>query len=58
MGIDAEKIPPHLFIDLESKDWEKVKLSRAGLLSFFSNLLVGAGLGDSVYSAYLQAIFL
>jgi hypothetical protein len=58
MGVDAQKIPPHLFIDLESKEWEKVELSRAGLMSFFSNLIVGASLGDSVYSAYLQAIFL
>jgi len=58
MGIDAGKIPPHLFIDLENREWAKVEISRAGLLSFFSNLIVGAGLGDSVYSAYLQAIFL
>jgi len=57
MGIDAGKIPPHLLIDLENREWAKVEMSRAGLLSFFSNLLVGAGLGDSVYSAYLQAIF-
>ena len=58
MGVDAKNIPPHLFIDLESKDWEKVKLSRAGMLSFFANLITGAGLGDSLYLAYLQAIFL
>jgi len=56
MGVDAEKIPPHLLIDLESKEWERVEISKAGLLSFFANLLVGAGLGDSIYSAYLQAI--
>ena len=55
-GVDAEKIPPHLLIDLESKEWDKVELSRAGLLSFFSNLIVGASLGDSIYSVYLQAI--
>jgi hypothetical protein len=58
MGVDTEKIPPHLFIDLESEEWKKVEISRAGLLSFFSNLIVGASLGDSIYSAYLQAIFL
>jgi hypothetical protein len=57
LGIDANKIPPHLLIDLESKEWERVEVSKAGLLSFFSNLLTGAGLGDSVYSTYLQAIF-
>jgi hypothetical protein len=56
MGIDASKIPPHLLFDLESREWEKVKVSRAGLLSFFANLIVGASLGDSVYLAYLQAI--
>jgi hypothetical protein len=58
MGIDAGKIPPHLFIDLENREWEQVKLSKAGLLSFFSNLIVGASLGDSVSSAYLQVLFL
>jgi hypothetical protein len=57
MGVDVEKIPPHLFIDLENKGWEQVEVSRAGLLSFFANLIVGVGLGDSIYSAYLQAIF-
>jgi hypothetical protein len=57
MGVDVEKIPPHLFIDLESKEWREVKISRAGLASFFSNLIVGVSLGDSIYSAYLQAIF-
>jgi hypothetical protein len=56
MGIDAWKIPPHLLFDLESREWEKVKVSRTGLLSFFANLIVGASLGDSVYLAYLQAI--
>jgi hypothetical protein len=58
MGVDAEKIPPHLFIDLENERWREVKISKAGLLSFFANLIVGVGLGDSIYSAYLQAIFL
>jgi len=57
MGVDAEKIPPHLFVDLQSGEWAKVKISKAGLLSFFANLIVGAGLGDSVYLTYLQAIF-
>jgi len=57
MGIDAGKIPPHLLFDLQNKEWEKVEVSKEGLLSFFSNLIVGAGLGDSVYSTYLQAIF-
>jgi hypothetical protein len=56
MGIDAWKIPGHLLFDLENKEWEKVKVSRAGLLSFFANLIVGASLGDSVYLTYLQAI--
>jgi hypothetical protein len=56
MGIDASKIPTHLLFDLENKEWEKVKVSREGLLSFFANLIVGASLGDSVYLAYLQAI--
>jgi hypothetical protein len=58
LGIDAVKIPPHLLFDLESKEWEKVEVSREGLLSFFANLITGASLGDSIYSAYLQAIFL
>jgi len=57
MGVDVEKIPPHLFIDLQSEEWAKVKISKAGLLSFFANLITGAGLGDSVYLTYLQAIF-
>jgi hypothetical protein len=57
MGVDAEKIPPHLFIDLENEEWGKVEVSKAGLLSFFANLIVGASLSDSIYSAYLQAIF-
>jgi hypothetical protein len=58
MGIDASKIPPHLLFDLENKEWERVEVSREGLLSFFANLLVGAGLNDSVHLAYLQALFL
>jgi hypothetical protein len=57
MGVDVEKIPPHLLIDLESREWEQVEVSKAGMLSFFANLIVGAGLGDSIYSAYLQVIF-
>ncbi len=58
MGIDASKIPPHLLFDLESKEWEKIEVSREGLMSFFANLVVGASLGDSVHLAYLQALFL
>jgi hypothetical protein len=58
MGIDASKIPPHLLFDLESKEWKKVKVSRAGLMSFFANLMVGAGLNDSIHLAYLKALFL
>ena len=58
MGIDASKIPGYLLFDLENKEWERVKVSREGLLSFFANLLVGASLGDSVHLAYLQALFL
>lgn len=58
LGIDASKIPGHLLFDLENKEWERVKVSREGLLSFFANLLVGASLGDSIFSAYLQALFL
>jgi hypothetical protein len=57
MGIDASKIPGHLLFDLENKEWERVKVSREGLLSFFANLLVGTSLNDSVHLAYLQAIF-
>ncbi len=57
MGIDASKIPPHLLFDLQNKEWEKVEVSRAGLMSFFANLIVGARLGDSTHLAYLQAIF-
>ena len=57
MGVDTEKIPPHLFIDLGNERWREVKISKAGVLSFFANLIVGASLGDSIYSAYLQAIF-
>jgi hypothetical protein len=57
LGIDASKIPGHLLFDLENKEWERVKVSREGLLSFFANLLVGASLGDSIFSAYLQALF-
>jgi len=58
MGVDVEKIPHHLFIDLENREWKRVEVSKAGMLSFLANLLVGVGLGDSIYSAYLQAIFL
>jgi len=31
--------------------------SNRAVLSFFANLIVGVSLGDSIYSAYLQAIF-
>ncbi len=58
MGIDASKIPPHLLFDLQNKEWEKIEVSKTGLLSFFANLMVGASLGDSVQLAYLQALFL
>ncbi len=58
MGVDVEKIPGHLLVDLENREWEKVEVSRVGLLSFLSNLIVGAGLGDSIYSTYLKAIFM
>ncbi|MFZ8859698.1 MAG: hypothetical protein ACO2PP_04245 [Thermocrinis sp.] len=58
MGIDASKIPPHLLFDLKNKEWEQVKVSREGLLSFFANLIVGASLNDSVQMAYLKALFL
>jgi hypothetical protein len=57
LGVDASKIPGHLLFDLESTEWEKVKVSREGMLSFFANLIVGASLNDSVHLAYLQAIF-
>jgi hypothetical protein len=57
MGIDAWKIPGHLLFDLENKEWERIEVSREGLLSFFANLLVGASLNDSVPLAYLQALF-
>jgi len=57
MGIDAGRIPPHLLFDLENEGWKEVKISKAGLLSFFANLITGASLGDSVYLTYLQAIF-
>jgi len=57
MGIDASKIPGRLLFDLENKEWEKVEVSKAGLLSFFANLIVGASLNDSILSSYLQAIF-
>jgi len=56
IGMGAE-IPGELFIDLENERWREVKVSKAGLLSFLANLMVGAGLGDSIYLAYLQAIF-
>jgi len=58
LGVDASKIPGHLLFDLESKEWEKVEVSKAGLLSFFANLLVGASLSDSTHLAYLKALFL
>jgi hypothetical protein len=58
MGIDAAKIPPHLLIDLESREWERVEVSREGMLSFLANLLVGASLNDSMQMAYLKALFL
>ncbi len=58
MGVDVETIPPELFIDLENERWKEIKISKAGLLSFFANLIVGAGLGDSIYSTYLKAIFM
>jgi hypothetical protein len=57
MGIDVREVPPHLLFDLENKEWEQVEISKAGFLSFFTNLIVGASLGDGIYSAYLQAIF-
>jgi hypothetical protein len=58
MGIDAGKIPPHLLFDLENREWEQIEVSKAGLLSFFANLLVGASLNDSVQMAYLKVLFL
>jgi hypothetical protein len=58
LGIDARKIPGHLLFDLENPEWEKVEVSREGLMSFFANLIVGASLNDSIQLAYLQAIFL
>jgi len=58
LGIDASKIPPHLLFDLENKEWERIEVSREGLLSFFANLLVGASLNDSMHLAYLKALFL
>jgi hypothetical protein len=58
MGIDASKIPPHLLFDLQNKEWEKIEVSKEGLMSFFANLIVGASLNDSVYLAYLKALFL
>ena len=58
LGIDAWKIPGHLLFDLENKEWERMEVSKEGLLSFFANLLVGASLNDSVHLAYLQALFL
>jgi len=58
LGVDASKIPGHLLFDLENKEWEKVEVSKAGLLSFFANLLVGASLSDSTHLAYLKALFL
>jgi len=58
LGIDASKIPPHLLFDLQNKEWEKIEVSREGLMSFFANLIVGASLGDSVQLAYLKALFL
>ncbi len=58
LGVDASKIPPHLLFDLQNKEWEKIEVSKTGLLSFFANLIVGASLGDSTHLAYLQALFL
>jgi hypothetical protein len=58
MGVDAWKIPGHLLFDLEHQEWEKIKVSKEGLLSFFANLIVGASLNDSVQMAYLKALFL
>jgi len=58
LGMGIENIPGELFVDLENPGWGNVKISKHGLLSFFTNLITGAGLGDSIYSAYLQAIFL
>jgi hypothetical protein len=58
MGIDAGKIPGHLLFDLENNEWERVEVSKAGLLSFFANLLVGASGSDSVQLAYLYALFM
>jgi len=58
LGIDAGKIPGHLLFDLENPEWKKVEVSKEGLMSFFANLIVGASLNDSVYLAYLKAIFL
>jgi hypothetical protein len=58
MGIDASKIPPHLLFDLENREWERVEVSKEGLLSFFANLIVGASLNDSTQLAYLKALFL
>jgi hypothetical protein len=57
LGVDAGKIPGHLLFDLENKEWERIEISKAGLLSFLANLITGAGLGDSICIAYLQAIF-
>jgi len=58
MGIDASKIPGHLLFDLQNKEWEKVEVSKEGMLSFFANLLVGASLSGSTHLAYLKALFL
>ncbi len=58
MGVDVEKIPQHLLIDLENEKWREVEISKAGLLSFFANLITGAGLGDSIHSTYLKTIFM
>ena len=58
LGVDVSKIPPHLLFDLENKEWKKVEVSKAGLLSFFANLIVGASLNDSTQLAYLKALFL
>jgi hypothetical protein len=57
LGVGIENIPGELFVDLENPRWQGVKISKQGLLSFFANLITGASLGDSIYSAYLQAIF-
>jgi hypothetical protein len=58
IGVDMDKIPPHLFEDLASKEWERVKVSRVGMLTFLDSIITGAILEDTVCSAYLRALFL